>query len=84
MTAIILEGLVFVASVAAMAALFFYALLRLTPLGRRLRQAGNRRRIERALALTCPIHGAQREDDLVLLPNGERLCPACYQEALHG
>jgi hypothetical protein len=88
MYAILLEGVLFVVLVAATATLVWHLLLRrlLTRSGvaRRRRQTENRRRIEREWESTCPIHGAQREDDLVLLPSGERICPVCYKEALHG
>jgi hypothetical protein len=83
MTGIIVEGVLFVALIATVAALLFFALLRWTPLGLRLRQESNRRQIEHALELECPIHGLQREDEMVRLPSGTRICPACYKEALH-
>jgi len=88
MYAILLEGVLFVALLAAAATLVWHLFLRdavaRSRVARRLRQLENRRRIEREWESTCPIHGAQREDDLVLLPSGERICPACYKEALHG
>lgn len=83
MVGILLEGTLFVALVAAVAALLFYVVLRFTPLGLRLRQVANRRAIEQAVDLECPIHGRQREDAMVRLPSGSRICPLCYQEALH-
>jgi hypothetical protein len=83
MTAILVEGTLFVALIAAVAALLFYIVLRFTPVGLRLRQAANRRKLEQAAGLECPIHGPQREEALVLLPSGNRVCPICYQEALH-
>jgi len=83
MVGIILEGVLFVALLATVATLLFLAVLRWTPLGLRLRQNANRRSIEQALDLECPIHGAQREDEMVRLPSGSRICPACYKEALH-
>ena len=83
MIGIIMEGVLFVALIATVAALLFYALLRWTPLGLRLRQDSNRRRIEATLDLECPIHGLQREEEMVRLPSGSRICPACYKEALH-
>jgi hypothetical protein len=83
MVGIILEGVLFVALLATIGALLFYVLLRWTPLGLRLRQAQNRRRLERELDLECPIHGTQREEEMVRLPSGSRICPACYKEALH-
>ena len=83
MIGIILEGVLFVALLATVATLLFYALTRWTPLGLRLRQDANRRQIEQALDLECPIHGPQREEAMVRLPSGSRICPSCYKEALH-
>jgi hypothetical protein len=83
MAGIILEGVLFVALLATFAALLFHALVRWTPLGLRLRQNANRREIEQSLELECPIHGPQREDEMVRLPSGSRICPVCYKEALH-
>ena len=83
MNVISLESVLFVALGAVVGALFVTA-LGITPLGRRLRQSANRKRIDKQAELTCPIHGLQREQDLVRLPSGEPLCPHCYQEAVHG
>lgn len=83
MNAIILETVLFIALMAVVGALFVTA-LGITPLGRRLRQTANRKRIDRQAELTCPIHGLQQESDLVRLPTGEPLCPHCYKEAIHG
>jgi hypothetical protein len=83
MIGIILEGVLFVALLATVAALVVYALIRWTPLGLRLKQDANRRQIEHALDLECPIHGLQREEEMVRLPSGSRICPTCYKEALH-
>jgi hypothetical protein len=83
MAAILMEGVLFVAIIAAMAALLFYAAVAFTPLGARLRGTRNRKRLERELALTCPLHGAQREEEMVRLPSGDLLCPVCYKEAIH-
>jgi hypothetical protein len=82
MVGIILEGVLFVALLATIAALLFHVLTRYTPLGLRLRQSRNRRELESATELTCPIHGPQREEEMVRLPSGERICPACYKEVL--
>ncbi len=83
MNVIILESVLFVALLAVVGALFVTA-LGITPVGRRLRQSANRKRIDKQAELTCPIHGLQREEDLVRLPTGEPLCPHCYKEAIHG
>jgi hypothetical protein len=84
MGAIIIEGVLFVALIAAGGALFCWLLITFTPVGVRLRQTHNRKRIERMAALVCPIHGLRTEDQLVRLANGERVCPDCYKEMFHG
>jgi hypothetical protein len=83
MVGIILEGVLFVALLATIATLLFLALYHLTPLGLRLKQNRNRRVLEHELELQCPIHGLQVEEEMVRLPSGTRICPACYKEALH-
>jgi hypothetical protein len=83
MVGIILEGVLFVALLATVGALLFFGLVRWTPLGLRLRQDAHRRRLEQALEHECPIHGQQRAEEMVRLPSGSRICPACFKEALH-
>ena len=83
MSVIILEGILFVALLAAVGALVRLG-VQSTPVGRRLRQAQNRKEIDRAAAATCPIHGLQNEDELVRLPEGGLMCPQCYKENVHG
>jgi hypothetical protein len=84
MGAIIAEGVLFVALIAAGGALLFWVLSTFTPAGVRLRQTQNRKRIDRRAELVCPIHGLRTEDTLVRLASGERVCPDCYQETFHG
>jgi hypothetical protein len=84
MEQIIMEGVLFVALLAAMVALFTWVLHNFTPLGTRRRQLQNRKQIERAAARECPVHGVHEEHELVLLPSGERICPECYREAVNG
>lgn len=84
MGAIIVEGLLFVALIAAGSALLYWLLITMTPAGIRLRQTRNRKRIERMASLVCPIHGPRTEDQLARLANGERVCPDCYEETLNG
>jgi hypothetical protein len=84
MITIIIEGVLFAALVAAVGTLFYLVLIAFTPVGVRLRQAKNRRRIDRAAALVCPIHGPRESNDLVRLASGEVLCPDCYKELLNG
>jgi hypothetical protein len=84
MGAIIMEGVLFVALIAAGGALLYWLLITFTPAGVRRRQTRNRTRMDRVAELTCPIHGLRSEDQLVRLANGERVCPDCYKETLNG
>ena len=84
MIAILLEGLLFVASIATIAALVFYFTRSSTSLGLRAKQNENRERIEREIDLVCPIHGAHTEEQLVRLQSGERICPECFRDAMKG
>ena len=83
MGVIIVEGVLFVALIAAGGALLYWVLILFTPVGTRIRQTRNRKRIERAAALVCPIHGARAEDQLARLANGEQVCPDCYTESVN-
>ena len=67
MLPILLEGLLFVASIATIAALVFFLTRSTTPLGLRSRQNRNRELIEREAELVCPVHGAHTEEQLVRL-----------------
>ena len=84
MAVVIIEGILFVALLATLVALVWTLVVRYTPLGLRLRQSSNRRRIDRRTELDCPVHGAQNEEDMIRLPSGERICPRCYQDVIHG
>lgn len=84
MLVIILEGVLFVAFLATVGALFFVVVRRYTPIGRRLSQSRNRRRIDRVAESACAIHGTFAEHELVRLASGETVCPRCYQETVHG
>ena len=84
MVVIILEGVLFVAVIAACTVFLLWGLKAFTPLGTRFRQSANRRLIDERAALTCPIHGWQAPESLVRLPSGEPICSNCYQETFHG
>jgi tRNA 2-selenouridine synthase SelU len=84
MIQILLEGLLFVASIATIAALVFYLTRSSTSLGLRAQQNRNREAIERELDLVCSIHGKHTEEQLVRLDSGERICPECFREAMKG
>ncbi len=83
MFTILLEGVLFVALLAAVGALVVLGIQH-TSAGRWIAQTRNRRRIERRAARAaptrCPAHGSFRERDLVRLPGGGQLCPDCYAE----
>lgn len=83
MVAILLEDLLFLTLLGAAFFLVYTLLVRLTPLGRRLAQSRNRRRIDRAAGLYCALHGAHVAEELVRLPDGDLMCPQCYTEAMH-
>lgn len=82
MLAIILESVLFVVLIATAGGLVFFALYSLTPLGDRVRQIRNRRRLESAAALYCPMHGDHAPDAMVRLPSGELICPECFRETV--
>ena len=84
MISILLEGSLFVASIATIAALVFYITRSSTSLGLRAQQNKNREAIEREEELVCPIHGEHNEAQLVRLESGERICPECFREAMKG
>ena len=84
MPEIILEGVLFVVLIATVGTLFYFLILTFTPFGVRLRQTRNRRRLDNAAELVCPIHGPRSSNDLVRLPSGDVLCPDCYKETLNG
>lgn len=84
MIAILLEGSLFVASIATIAALVFFVTRSSTSLGLRARQNKNRQAIERELDLVCSIHGEHTEAQLVRLESGERICPECFRDAMKG
>ena len=84
MIPILLEGSLFVGSIAAIAALVFYITRSSTSLGLRAQQNKNREAIEHEEDLVCSIHGAHTEAQLVRLESGERICPECFREAMKG
>ena len=84
MTEIIIEGVLFVALIAAIGALFYFVVVYFTPVGIRIRQSRNRRQIERAADRVCSIHGPHATKDLVRLTSGDLVCPECYKEILNG
>jgi hypothetical protein len=84
MPEIIIEGVLFVALIATVGALFYFLIVTFTPVGVRRRQTRNRRRLDNAAELVCPIHGPRSSNELVRLPSGDVLCPDCYKEILNG
>ena len=84
MTAIIEEGVVFLALLAVAVTLVVFAVRYYTAAGRALEQTRNRKEIDRAVSLTCDRHGAHDERAMVRLESGEVMCPDCYREAMEG
>jgi hypothetical protein len=84
MFTVILEGVLFAAFIAAVAALFYLGLRHFSPLGPRLAQTRNRRRIATAAERMCPIHGPHDEPQMVRLSNGDLVCPECFSETMNG
>ena len=82
MFAIMMEGFLFVASVAAVGTLLSYFVLNHTPIATRRKQAENRRRIESIAELRCPIHGDHTPQQMVRLPSGVVVCPECFKETV--
>ncbi len=84
MIEVLTEAVLFVLLVATAVALATFVVLQFTPLGLRVRQTRNRRAIEAAANRTCPVHGPHTEEQMVRLASGDRICPECFKEAVHG
>jgi hypothetical protein len=84
MSAIIIEGVMFVALLVVAGTLVVFVVRHYTAPGRALTQARNRKAIERAASLTCPLHGPHEERDMVRLESGDVMCPECYRDAVEG
>ena len=84
MNAIIIEGVMFVALLVVAVALVVFVVRHYTAPGRVLEQSRNRKQIERVVSLTCALHGAHEEREMVRLESGEVMCPECYREAVDG
>jgi hypothetical protein len=84
MSAIIIEGVLFVALLCVGVTLAVFVVRHYTAAGHAIEQTRNRKEIERAVNLTCDIHGAHVEREMVRLPSGDLMCPQCYREAIGG
>ena len=84
MNAIIIEGVLFVALLCVAVALVVFVVRFYTTAGRALEQTRNRKVIDRAVNLTCAVHGEHDERQMVRLESGEVMCPECYREAVDG
>ena len=84
MNAIIVEGALFVALVCVAVALVVFVVRYYTAAGRAIEQTRNRKEIDRAVDLTCALHGKHDERQMVRLDSGEVMCPECYREAVDG
>lgn len=84
MNVIIIEGVMFVALLVVAVTLAVFVMRHYTGPGRLREQSRNRKEIDRAVSLTCPLHGAHEERAMVRLESGEVMCPDCYREAIEG
>ena len=84
MRAIIVEGVLFAALIVVALMMVRLVIRQYTPVGTRLEQTANREAIERTASLTCTLHGAHDEREMVRLDSGELMCPQCYREAVGG
>ena len=84
MNAIIIEGVLFVALLVVAGTLVVFVVRHYTAPGRALEQSRNRKKIERAVSLTCAVHGVHEERDMVRLESGEVMCPECYRDVIDG
>ena len=84
MNAIIIEGVLFVALLCVAVTLVVFVVRYYTAAGRAIEQTHNRKQIDRAVNLTCELHGPHEERDMVRLESGEVMCPECYREAVDG
>jgi hypothetical protein len=84
MNAIIIEGVLFVALLVVAVTLVVVVVRYYTTAGRALEQTRNRKQIDRAVNLTCEIHGPHEERQMVRLESGDVMCPECYREAIDG
>ena len=84
MNAIIIEGVLFVALVCVAVTLVVFVVRHYTAAGRMIEQTRNRKEIERAVNLTCAIHGSHEERQMVRLESGEVMCPQCYRDVVDG
>jgi hypothetical protein len=84
MNAIIIEGVLFVALLCVAVALVVFIVRYYTAAGRAIKQTSNRKDIDRAVNLTCALHGTHDEREMVRLESGEVMCPQCYREAIDG
>jgi len=84
MNAIIIEGVLFAVMVCVAVALVVFVVRYYTGAGRALEQTRNRKIIDRAVNLTCAVHGEHDEHQMVRLESGEVMCPECYREAVDG
>ena len=81
MLAFVMQAVLVIALAAACGALLLYAIAEFTPWGRRLRASRTTHATHPPPGITCPLHGAIPEAEVVVLASGVRLCPRCYHGA---
>ncbi len=83
MLAILLEIVLFVATLVAAAVAVFTLAWHRSQAGLQWRQVRNRHAAERRASQQCAIHGRQAPERLVRLKSGETVCPQCFEEAMN-
>lgn len=78
---VVMEGVLFIALAVACGAVLFYVVMSATPLGRRWREA-RQMPTPKGDSTRCAVHGPMREEEMVQLPSGERVCPRCVAETM--
>ena len=78
----IMEAVLYLALFAACGALVTFVVLTTTPRGRRWRERLDRRRGIDEEGSHCTVHGTVRDEDMMRLATGERICPHCFRESM--
>ena len=78
----VMEAVLYLALFAACGAVLVFGIITLTPGGRRWRESLDRRRAMADGGGHCAVHGSLREEEMMRLASGERICPHCFRESV--
>ncbi len=78
----IMEAVLYLALFAACGALVVFVVLTATPGGRQWRENLDGRRGIAEGGCHCVVHGTLREEEMMRLATGERICPQCFRESM--